>query len=105
MDPAQLDFNITISIQSANSSVTQTLYMNPATPFVVNTAGTVAAQLLGDLMSYKSMPDFSSYYLMIPSPSGEALNPSLQGINPSLFWQVAQAARAELMTRLCFLMI
>ena len=30
-------------------------------------------QLLGDLTSYNSMPDFSSYYLMIPSPTGELL--------------------------------
>ena len=70
VDPARLDFNIDISIQSANTSVTQTLSLNPTQPFVANDAGTVAAKLLGDLATYQSMPDFSSYYLMIPSPAG-----------------------------------
>jgi hypothetical protein len=67
---SQLDFQIQINIQSTNSSITQTLLLDPAQPFVVNDDGSVAAQLLGDLMSYTSMPDFSSYILMIPSPAG-----------------------------------
>lgn len=81
VDPARLDFNIDISIQSANTSVTQTLSLNPTQPFVANDAGTVAAKLLGDLATYQSMPDFSSYYLMIPSPAGlHSSHPSHQEI-------------------------
>lgn len=70
MDPARLAFDIQVSIQSANTSVTQILHLNPTQPFLVNDVGTVTAKLLGDLATYQSMPDFSSNYLMIPSPVG-----------------------------------
>ena len=70
VNPASLQFDIQISIASSNSSITQTLHLNPSSPLVVNNVGTVTAQLLGDLASYSSYPDFSSYYLMVPSPAG-----------------------------------
>lgn len=70
VNPASLQFDIQIAIASSNASITQTLHLNPSSPMVVNNAGTVTAQLLGDLASYASYPDFSSYYLMIPSPAG-----------------------------------
>ncbi len=71
VNPASLQFDIQINIASSNSSITQTLHLNPSSPMAVNNLGTVTAQLLGDLASYSSYPDFSSYYLMIPSPAGK----------------------------------
>ena len=70
MDTAQLAFDIVVSIQSNTSASAEILHLGPTEPFSSTPDGQVNVQLLGDLSSYNSMPDFSSYYLMIPSPSG-----------------------------------
>lgn len=49
------------------------LHLGPTEPFSSTNDGSITVQLLGDLTSYNSMPDFSSYYLMIPSPTGKLL--------------------------------
>ena len=67
---AGLQFGIQVAIASANDTITQTLQLNPANPFAVNNEGTVTAQLLGDLAGYSALPDFSSFLLMVPSPTG-----------------------------------
>jgi hypothetical protein len=71
VDTAQLAFNIYVNIQSNASTVSTTLHLGPTEPFSSTNDGSVTVQLLGDLTSYNSMPDFSSYYLMIPSPTGK----------------------------------
>ena len=70
VDTAQLSFDIYVDVQSNTSAATDTLHLGPTEPFSSTLDGQVNAQLLGDLSTYKSMPDFSSYYLMIPSPTG-----------------------------------
>lgn len=70
MDTARLTFNINIVIQSNASNTPQNLHLGPTEPFSATLDAQVTAQLLGDLSSYNSMPDFSSYYLMIPTPTG-----------------------------------
>lgn len=70
MDTAQLSFDITVTVQSNTSAVAETLHLGPTEPFSSTLDARVNVQLLGDLSTYKSMPDFSSYYLMIPSPTG-----------------------------------
>ena len=70
VDTAQLSFDITVTVQSSTSAVAETLHLGPTEPFSSTLDAQVNVQLLGDLSSYKSMPDFSSYYLMIPSPTG-----------------------------------
>ena len=67
---AALQFSIKVAIASSNSSIAQTLVLDPANPLAVNTAGTVIAQLLGDLAGYSQLPDFGSYVLMLPAPAG-----------------------------------
>ena len=70
MDAARLAFDIYVTVQSNASSAVQTLHLGPTEPFSATPDAAVSAQLLGDLSSYTSMPDFSSFYLMIPSPAG-----------------------------------
>ena len=70
MDAAQLAFDIYVTVQSNASSGAQALHLGPTEPFATTPDAMVSAQLLGDLSSYDSMPDFSSYFLMIPSPAG-----------------------------------
>ena len=70
VDAARLAFDIYVTVQSNASLGMQTLHLGPTEPFSATPDAMVSAQLLGDLSSYNSMPDFSSYYLMIPSPAG-----------------------------------
>jgi hypothetical protein len=70
---AELQFGIQVAIASANDTITQTLLLDPDNPFAVNDEGTVTAQLLGDLAGYSTMPDFSSFLLMVPSPTGTCI--------------------------------
>ena len=67
---AALQFSIEVAIASSNASTTQTLILDPANPLEINFAGTVVAQLLGDLAGYSQLPDFGSYVLMLPAPAG-----------------------------------
>lgn len=73
VDTAQLSFDISVNIQSNASTTNTTLHLGPTEPFSSTNDGSITVQLLGDLTSYNSMPDFSSYYLMIPSPTGKLL--------------------------------
>ncbi len=70
VDTAQLSFDIVVTVQSNTSATAEALHLGPTEPFSSTLDGQVNVQLLGDLSTYKSMPDFSSYYLMIPSPTG-----------------------------------
>ncbi len=70
VDAARLAFDIYVTVQSNASSAVQALHLGPTEPFSATPDAMVSAQLLGDLSSYSAMPDFSSFYLMIPSPAG-----------------------------------
>ena len=70
VDAARLAFDIYVTVQSNASSGAQALHLGPTEPFSATPGALVTGQLLGDLSSYNSMPDFSSFYLMIPSPAG-----------------------------------
>lgn len=76
VDTARLAFDIYVTVQSNASTATQTLHLGPTEPFSITLDAQVAAQLLGDLASYTAMPDFSSYYLMIPTPTGAPAPPA-----------------------------
>lgn len=73
VDTAQLAFDISVNIQSNASTNNTMLHLGPTEPFSSTDDGSITVQLLGDLASYNSMPDFSSFYLMIPSPTGKLL--------------------------------
>lgn len=72
---SELDFAITISITSTTNAtnasvITESLQLDPSDPYVLDDANLVSAELLGDLLTYDALEVFTSYYLMIPSPTG-----------------------------------
>lgn len=70
---SQLDFTITVTVTTGTGdgqTSSQVLALGPTSPYVVTSGGLVSAKLLGDLVSYTSLPDFSSRYLMIPQLPG-----------------------------------
>ena len=70
VDAPRLAFDIYVTVQSNASAAVQALHLGPTEPFSATPDAMLSAQLLGDLSSYASMPDFSAFYLMIPSPAG-----------------------------------
>jgi hypothetical protein len=79
--PGQLDFglNVTVTVGGSGSggtggsNTTATLALSPAVPVAASPTAGAAARLLGDLVSYRAMPDFGGHVLMVPFPPGELM--------------------------------
>ncbi|CAK0755627.1 hypothetical protein CVIRNUC_002389 [Coccomyxa viridis] len=99
VDAARLAFDIYVTVQSNASSAVQALHLGPTEPFSATPDAMVSAQLLGDLSSYSAMPDFSSFYLMIPSPAGMTPQQVLQSNTDR--WMMIPSSGVDLTGTVC----